>query len=189
MVTSALAGLSALLLVAAVAGAAAPSTSSPTTTLYRWVDSDGIVHYSDRPQPGAQVIHIQGAQTYSAPPAPKTDVSKSSGPLEPSLYQSCAIVEPGQESTFANPENVPISVRISPALRPGDQLEVSVDGAVLQPVGGGLQYQITAPERGAHTVTAAVRDADGKAVCQAASVTFSVQRTSLLSPQSPLRPH
>lgn len=187
MVTSALAALSVLLLVAWASGAVAQTT---TTTLYRWVDSDGIVHYSDRPQPGAQIIHIQGAQTYSAPALPKTDTSKASErPLEPSPYQSCAIVEPGQESTFANPENVPISVRVSPALRQGDQLEVTVDGAALQPTGGGLQYQLTAPDRGAHTVTAAVRDADGKAVCQAAAVTFSVQRTSLLSPQSPLRPH
>src|SRR5579863_7149001 len=31
---------------------------------YRWVDAQGVVHYSDTPHPGAEVIQLSGAQTY-----------------------------------------------------------------------------------------------------------------------------
>jgi len=45
----------------------AGGAAAQTITTYRWVDAQGVVHYSDTPQPGAQVIQLQSAQTYRAP--------------------------------------------------------------------------------------------------------------------------
>jgi len=163
-----------------------------TITTYRWVDAQGVVHYSDTPQPGAQVIQLQSAQTYHAPPTPaappgaasKTTTTTPAG----SPYQSCGIAQPAAEASFFSPGSVPVAVQLTPGLRDGDQLAVTVDGTELEPVGPG-RYQVTAPERGAHTVDFAVHDADGKQVCRAAPVTFYVQQPSLLSPTSPARGH
>jgi hypothetical protein len=37
-----------------------------SATVYKWVDADGVTHYTDQPHAGAQKMQLQGAQTYSA---------------------------------------------------------------------------------------------------------------------------
>ena len=49
----------------------AVSSSLAVATTYRWVDSAGVVHYSDRPQPGAEKVNLPPAQTYTTPAAGK----------------------------------------------------------------------------------------------------------------------
>jgi hypothetical protein len=163
--------------------------SALATTLYRWVDAQGVVHYSDTPQPGAQKMEIQGAQTYKAPPAPRSTASataaQSAGASDgsgSSSYQ-CAIATPGPEQSFSNPDTVEVDVSVAPALSGGDRLQVTVDGAAL-PVSPSGQGLVQSPERGTHIVNLTVQSADGKTACSA-SVSFNVQRASLLSPQSP----
>jgi hypothetical protein len=167
----------------------ASSAVAQTITTYRWVDAQGVVHYSDTPQPGAQVIHLQSAQTYRAPAAPGATAAAAAAKDADSPYQACAVTQPASEASFFAPDTVPVAVQIAPGLRPGDQLAVTVDGAALNPVAPGrLQYQVNAPERGAHTVNVVVQDGDGKQVCHS-SLTFYVQQPSLLSPTSPARGH
>jgi Domain of unknown function (DUF4124) len=182
-----LAALAAAGLLASGSGAVAQ-----TVTTYRWVDAQGVVHYQDTPKAGAQIIQLQSAQTYRAPPLPSAasraaTAATQQDPASP--YQSCGIAEPAPETSLFAPDTVPISVSIAPGLRPGDQVVLTVDGSALEPAAGGQQYQVAAPERGAHTITAIVRDPDGKPVCRAVPVTFYVQRPSLLSPTSPARGH
>jgi hypothetical protein len=182
--------MTALCLLAAAGGAFAQSTAGPTngptTTTYRWVDAQGVVHYSDTAQPGAQVIHLPAAQTYHSTPTRPTD-PVDSPPYGAAQAESrtCAITAPVAEASFFAPESV--TVGVSPTLQPGDQLAVTLDGAPLGSGGGG-SFQIQQPDRGAHTVGAMVRDASGKLVCQS-TVTFYVQRPSALSPTSPARGH
>lgn len=177
--------LAALAVLASCAG----MVVAQTITTYRWVDAQGVVHYSDTPQPGAQVIQLQSAQTYHATPAPPPPPGAKATTADPdSPYQSCGIAQPAAEASFFAPESVPVAVQLAPGLRPGDDLTVTVDGAELPPVAPG-RYQVTAPERGAHTVNVAIHDADGKQVCRASPVTFYVQQPSLLSPTSPARGH
>ena len=33
-------------------------------TVYKWVDENGVVHYSDQPHPNAQKVQLKAAQTY-----------------------------------------------------------------------------------------------------------------------------
>jgi hypothetical protein len=182
-----LAALTALTALALSTGSAA----AQTITTYRWVDAQGVVHYSDTPQPGAQVIQLQSAQTYQAPAPPAAAAARAAAAPKDTdgPYQSCGVVQPAAEASFFAPESVPVSVQLTPELRAGDQIAVTVDGAALSPMSPGrLQYQVSAPLRGAHTVNVAVQDADGKQVCHS-SATFYVQQPSLLSPTSPARGH
>ncbi len=168
----------------ALAGAAMSAVT------YRWVDAEGVVHYSDTPHPGAEVIQLSGAQTYHGTPntAPAATPADAAQPAT-SAYQSCAITQPAPETSLFAPESVDISVQSVPALKDGDQIQVAVDGTPLQPLGNGLSFQIAQPDRGAHTISAVVRDASGAVLCSAAAVTFYVQRPSANSPTSPVKPH
>lgn len=168
------------------------------TTLYRWVDAQGVVHYSDSPQPGAQQVDIQPAQTYKAPPVPQSTAGSSSGGASSSgaptsaassaaVTYSCSVASPQPDQSFFAPESVDVSVTVNPNLQDGDEVQISVDGTLLAT--SGAQASVVAPGRGSHSISATVRAADGRTRCSAAPVTFNVQRPSALSPQSPVRAH
>jgi hypothetical protein len=159
------------------------AVSASAATLYRWVDAQGVVHYSDTPQPGAEKVQVQDAQTYKVPAA-RTLESQSTAPSQGSAAYQCQIVSPAPEQSFFDPEAVSIAVTVTPAPSGGDRLVVTVDGSPIQLSPNG-EAQVPSPERGAHTITLVVRGADGKTACSADPVTFNVQRPSLLSPQSP----
>jgi hypothetical protein len=160
-------------------------------TLYRWVDDQGVVHYSDTPQPGAEKVHIAAAQTFPAQPGSSSQSSPSS-PAAASQAQSCAITQPTPEQSFYAPETVAVEVDVTPRLEGAAQLVVTLDGAAVQPAQAaahGYHYQLANVDRGSHTVTAEVRDGAGHLLCNASPVNFYVQRPSLLSPQSPAKGH
>jgi hypothetical protein len=166
--------------------ALAADDSSGTTTIYRWVDAQGVVHYTDSPQPGAQQLHVQPAQTYRAPAIANVAEPDTAADAA-SAYQVCLINQPSQQQSFYAPEQVVVNVELVPRLHDGDQVTVTLDGQALPAAdASGMDFQINAPFRGAHTLTAVVHDPSGRALCRAPPVTFYVRRPSLLSPQSPV---
>ncbi len=157
-------------------------------TLYRWVDEQGVVHYSDTPHPGAKRIDVHGAQTYSAPRAgaPVTSSAVADKPLAPIAgYDDCIITQPTPNQSFYAPESIHISIKLSPALQAGDKLAVLLDGQPIAGAAGALDYTVSDIDRGTHSITAAVKDGSGQVVCSSPGVTFFVQRPSLLAPNRP----
>src|SRR5262252_10689165 len=73
------------------------------TTVYKWVDENGVVHYSDQPHPNAEKVHVQAVQTYKAGTAPPTDGIGGGGPsgAPQTGYAGCAVSAPAD--TRASP--------------------------------------------------------------------------------------
>jgi hypothetical protein len=158
-------------------------------TVYKWVDEDGVVHYSDQPHENAEKVELKAPQTYSAPPVrsapPSPRQTAQSGPI----YQSCAISEPANEQMFMNTSTVTAGASVQPPLRPGDQLVVTLDGQRIPgipPMGGG--FTISPVDRGSHELQAVVLDSRGQTVCQSPSVTFHIHQPSLQAPIPSVRP-
>ena len=165
-------------------------------TVYKWVDENGQVHYSDQPHPSAEKIHVKAVQTYKAsqagvapaPTAPPGEVPVAAQTAP--AYQGCAIAEPGDGASFANIDSLTVVVQTDPLLRSGDKIYVSLDGAALnggQPTGS--PFNVSPVERGTHTLQAIVRDSQGAVMCRTPGVTFEVHQASLLNPANPARPH
>jgi hypothetical protein len=155
---------------------------------YVRVEKDGSKTYSDRPLPGGQPVEIQPAQTYSAPPPPPIGGSSNSNlPREQQLlkemndfrYSSC-VLTPQPEAAFTNPQSVSVGVSLQPNLRPGDVVDLRVDGTSV-PGPNTLSFLLPQPNRGAHTVSVLIKDRYGKTMCSA-SATFHVFRASVNSP-------
>jgi hypothetical protein len=175
--------------LAALSGAlAAFGADQSTTTTYRWVDAQGVVHYSDTPQPGAELLKIHPAQTYSASPTSSQPNGRAVEEKAGAVYQVCSVQHPSAEQSFFAPENITVSLNLQPTLRSEDHVAVTLDGAPLEPLDDSpTHFRISDPDRGAHTLSVSVRDASGSVVCNSPSVTFYVQRPSRLTPQSPTR--
>jgi hypothetical protein len=156
-------------------------------TIYKWVDENGVTHYSDQPHPGAQKIQVQAVQTYKAPaeraPAVTARRSAPAGPV----YSACVVSRPTSEEVFLNTQTVPASVHVDPGLRAGDRLAVLLDGALV-PANIPLdsEFMLTSVFRGAHSLAVRVEDSTGAVVCQSPSVMFNVRQPSVLAPNSPV---
>lgn len=173
--------LTICLLVGATAGA---------TEVYRWVDSDGVVHYSDRPKEGAERVQLQEAQTFPAPPVrPRSSSAagdEESDDADASRYQKLEIVRPGQEEVLWNiGGQTDVSMRLEPRLQIGDRVSLYLDDRVVETGAGGLQAQLTELTRGVHVLRAEVRDRTGTVLIRSQPRTFVVQQTSIQNPNNP----
>jgi hypothetical protein len=164
-------------------------TVATAATVYKWVDEDGVTHFSDQPHENAQKVELKAPQTFSAP---KTTPSKPTPPKQPAekVYQSCGLSEPTNDQVFLNTDTVSAGTSVQPAVRPGDTVLVTMDGAPVPgvPANGG-QFTISPVDRGEHTIQMVVKDPSGTTVCSSSSVTFHVRQPSLQSPTNPLKKH
>jgi hypothetical protein len=158
-----------------------------TTTVYRWVDAQGVVHYSDQPHPNAQKLEVRGAQTFSALPPGDTS---SPAPEEPqpsaAAYQSCTIAQPADQQMLMNVYQATAVVQTSPALRQGDDVRLFVDGKQVSGSGTSFTFPVF---RGQHSVQAVIEDSTGQIVCETSTVTFFVHQPSIQNPHNPVHPH
>ena len=166
-------------------------TAVLAATVYRWVDENGVVHYSDQPHPNAEKVQLQAPQTYKATPAaPGTVPLPPDQNQAPAGYSGCSIVQPQDQQEFSNIDSLVIAVQVNPQLHSGDQIYIMVDGGAVNngsPVGNSFTWGPI--ERGTHVAQAMVRDAGGQLMCQTPAVTFSVHKASIANPVNPVRPH
>jgi Domain of unknown function (DUF4124) len=157
------------------------------TTVYKWVDAQGVVHYSDQPHPHAQKLEIRGAQTFSALPLPQTPATSEPAPQSSgAAYDSCAITQPTDQQMLMNVYQATAVVQTSPQLRPSDQVRLFVDGRQIQGSGASFTFPV---HRGQHSVQAVIEDSTGQIVCETSSVTFFVHQPSVQNPHNPVHPH
>lgn len=160
------------------------ATASLATTYVR-VEKDGTKTYSDRPIPGGVPVELEQPQTYSAPPPPPQVPSnlpaeqQALARMDDFTYSGCGVT-PSNDETFTNPESVPVSVNLEPALRPGDTMTMSIDGKVVAT--NTLSFVMNPAHRGSHTVQVTVKDQFGRELCSS-SVTFHVIRPSVNMPR------
>ena len=154
-----------------------------SATVYRWVDENGITHYSDQPHENAEKVTISAPQTFSAPRQANVP-SSSSQP--PKMAYTCSITQPANDDTFPNVTAVITTVQASPSPVQGDKIVLMFDGSRVEnfPPGGGA-FQLTNLDRGTHTLQAQVQDSAGKVVCQSSPVSFTVLQSSILNPANP----
>ena len=151
---------------------------------YKWTDENGVVHYSDRPQPGAEEVALPRSEVRPRSAAP--GVSRRADPEDeteepeaPFSYQSFEVANPGPEETLWNIEGVlSVSLDLQPGLQPGHQIRVYFDG---QPrMVNGTSFQIEEVWRGVHNIQAEVLDESGQLMIRSRTNRFYVQQNTIL---------
>lgn len=163
-------------------------TTATAATLYRWVDEQGRVHYSDRPQQGAETVEVQPAPGYSPPAAPASRpavprATTTASREAATAYQSVSISNPTEDQVLWNIGAVlTVSLSVTPQLQPGHRVIVRYDGApVADWPAQALSHQVNEVYRGTHTIEAAITDENGVVLISGTPVTFHVKQTSILN--------
>ena len=150
---------------------------------YVWTDEDGVVHYSDRPVPGAQRIELADPNSGQAL-APQPDASEgddagdAADPDAPFSYNSLEVASPTAEETLWNIEGVlNVSLALNPPLRPGHQVRVYFDGNPR--IVTSTSFQLQEVWRGVHNLQAEVLDETGRMLIRSQTNRFYVQQTTV----------
>jgi len=168
---------------------AATATMAVAAT-YRWVDRNGVVHYSDRPQPGAVIVEMRPAQTFEAQPgsgsssasAGTQTASASNSQAPAAAYESFEIFRPANDETIQNSSEVSVRLRLEPVLNPAHSIWLYLDGKRVDGLSTtGSEFTISNVARGTHSLTAVVSDGQGNPVIRSSAVTFHVRQTSVLT--------
>lgn len=160
---------------------ALPAAALGGAEVYRWVDAEGQVHYSDRPSEGADRVVLDIVPPSSSPvvasSTPGRTPSKAGNETAPG-YEALTIQAPGQDETLWNIEGqLDVAVAPQPALQAGHRIQLLLDGqtaAELEP--GATRTRLSDVYRGQHTLLARIQDEFGTTLKQSEPVTFYVQQ-------------
>ncbi|MEW5838538.1 MAG: DUF4124 domain-containing protein [Pseudomonadota bacterium] len=160
------------------------------TQVFRSVDAQGNVVFSDTPREGAKPMDVQQPSSVQAI-APPTSVgsmsssASSQGVKAPVDYQALVITQPADGAALNNTAgDVDVSVNLIPELRAdlGHGLSVTMDGKLVLQNSARLNFTMTNVDRGEHVLEAFVVNAAGQVLFMSAPVRFSLQRTSVFLP-------
>jgi hypothetical protein len=173
--------------------------TSAQAGIYRSVDAEGNVVFTDEPSPGAEKIEISPSTVISSDQGITSgdeetdDILKlspegESQTFEPEAdaipsYQIRIIAPADDESIWVNNGNVSVSMIVEPQLdaERGDLIVLNLDGADVGPAQPTTTFQLNNLSRGTHTVSATVVDRSGSALTSSETVTFHLHRTSVLN--------
>lgn len=174
-------------LVCSAPGIVAPAWAQAQWA-WRWVDENGVVHYSDQPKPGATRVELQRSQTYRAPPEPAGAARPAPAATEPREQPAtCAITAPAPDQVFVAVDAVTISYT-GPA---GGTARLLLNGTAVQRVASGTAFVVSPISRGTWSAVVAIEGAgnSGTQTCQTAPVAFYVRQPTVINrPPPPPRP-
>jgi len=157
-------------------------------TVYRWVDAQGVVHYSDQPQPGGESETLQLATPPKGKPARAAPVQTSRADMsqsqEPAVTAyTIALTSPKDQDTIRDNEGkIPLKAQVLPFTpKQGFQIKVLLDGQETSTLTNQLPVSLSNVERGAHQIQLQLLAKDGKVLASSSSITVYLHKASVLN--------
>ena len=157
-------------------------------TVYRWVDAQGVIHFSDQPQPGAQSETLQMTTPPLGTPTPAAPVqtnqpTQAAQSSPPETAYTLELTSPKDQETLWNNEGqIPLKARVLPFTpKQGFQIKVLLDGQQTSTLTNQLPVSLSNVERGAHQIQLQLLDKDGKVLASSSSITVYLHKASVLN--------
>jgi hypothetical protein len=155
--------------------------------IYRSVDSNGNVSYTDEPNNQAELIELEELPTYEATPIPVLPVEATPAPVEEDEplkkpKYKISIMSPEQnQSIWTGGGVLTVSVSVQPELNANraDKVQFKLDGKKAGEPQTALSYTFESIERGSHILTVSVVDKKGNVIKTSKSVLFHMHRNSV----------
>lgn len=166
---------------------ALPLTAAADKVIYKVIDKNGKVSYTDTPPPSNvkyEVLKLKAPEKRPAPAQAKPKYNSWSRDREANEstpvfrgYRSIEITSPGNDDTILHDQlEVPVKLALTPNLQQNHKLQLVFDGEPLDESSGRASFILRELERGSHQVQINVLDESGKVIASSNSVTFHVKR-------------
>ncbi|MGB5396755.1 MAG: DUF4124 domain-containing protein [Gammaproteobacteria bacterium] len=159
--------------------------------IYKSVDSEGNVVYSDEPGVNTEAMPEPSPNTVQMPKPTADTAAPKAADDSGTEYTRLRIVSPSpQETIRSNPGILNIVLALKPKLdtKAGHTVSILVDGQVLVSKSSLTRFQIPDINRGTHRVQAVVSDKEGRTLIKTDNVQFFMQRQSVLNKTSSVGP-
>ena len=156
--------------------------------IYKSINADGEVVYSETPTKGAETVKMPALPTYTPPPVPASSYTPVQTPEKKDYYKTFAFVSPVNEETVRNNLGIlNINAKLTPALqtRLGHRVQFYLNGEPYGKPAGKTSVTINNLDRGEYTLSAAVVAADGTALITTDAIVVYMKRHSILNPPFP----
>lgn len=153
--------------------------------VYKWVDADGVVHFSDQPSPGAQKIYTSSSSSAAAASAPRSQGGEPQAPRSVAAsglgYNEFSIASPVNDQTFFGDDVIAVHLSLEPSLKPDHSVTWHLNGKQLDT--DATAFSLPHLDRGAYTLAATITDQQTSDSQSSNTVTFYVRQPSALAPQ------
>jgi len=163
------------------------SSGVATAGVYRWVDDNGQIHFSDKPQAGAKQIKLKATSVYTPPVQNESEadsqveqevrVDADENPAVPVDYEVISIVGPENNQVVRSSEGtVDVSVELRPGLQSGHKIRVYLNGTQASQDLETTQITLQDMDRGTHSLEVSVIDEKNRELKRSSAVTFHMIR-------------
>ena len=155
------------------------STYAAAAEIYKTVDKDGRVTYSDTPPVNTNAKPIELKSINTTPPpivTPNNTAVNAPGSIQDDKTYELKILAPANGTTLmANERSITISVSLNQSLQNADVFAYKIDGNILTKTTES-SFTLNEPPRGEHSLTVDVVDSEGNTLAQSDATTIVVMR-------------
>ena len=164
---------------------AAISSLPVLAEVYKVVDAQGNITYTDQPQPESQLAPLALPPVDKIPAADPGPANRGNQPEATQFPQSAPftgyaqayILSPQHDQIIPNQQrNIIIQLRMQPQLQPGHRVLFVRNGQPCGPPVSATAYQLDDLERGTHQISAQILSAQGRVLLSLEPVSIHVQR-------------
>ena len=167
----------AVSLLTAVTGQAA--------VVYKWVDGNGVIHYSDQASPGAEKIYTSAPNIASSPRGQAAMGGQLAQPKPVAAganYTDFSITAPVNNQTFFGDDVIAVHLSLAPPLRMNHVITWHLNGKQLEFPPDAISFPLPHLDRGTYALAATDTDQQSGESQTSNTVTFYVRQPSALSP-------
>ncbi|MGF1759043.1 DUF4124 domain-containing protein [Photobacterium sagamiensis] len=158
------------------------------TTIYSWVDSDGVVHFSDQPTAQATVYQfdsLPGAASVASPTASELTPSEPTKTPDATPPPSIRLLSPVHEQTLRDNEGIiAISAIANREMDQGHNVQLLLDGKAYGRPQSSLSWRLINIDRGSHQLQIQLLKY-GKVIALSESITVYLHRASVIQRKPP----
>jgi len=164
------------------------SPALQATTIYTWVDSDGVVHFSDQHTEQATVYQFDSlpsaasAASLTASELPPSEPTKTPDATPP---PSIRLLSPVHEQTLRDNEGIiAISATANREMDQGHNVQLLLDGKAYGRPQSSLSWRLINIDRGSHQLQIQLLKY-GKVIALSESITVYLHRASVIQRKPP----
>ena len=136
---------------------------SALAQVYKHVDEQGNVTFSDQPSQDSQRVDINPTNTAPPPAENVFPPRPEPEPGEPGAAYTLTITSPANETIIPRgPGNFSVTASVSPSLQGNHKLQLMMDGSPREEPQSSASWSLTNVFRGEHNIQVAAIDAEGK---------------------------
>ena len=164
---------------------------SAQAEVYKSINEAGEVVYSDTRTQGAEAMKLPALPTYTPPPVTPTTNSKVESE-KTAIYENLVFLKPEDDATIRNNQGIiNAELKLTPALRGKlkHRVQFYLDGEAYGEPVRSIRTTMSNVDRGEHSLTASVLDANGDTLISADPVIVHLHRESIHNPNNPNNPN